>query len=148
MEYLLRILKEAGEAEDFNFHPRCFKLKLNHLAFANDLMMFCKGDMQSIKNVSQAVKLFSSSSGLFANNTKSWIYLAGVSNDFRAYAANTLDFAFECLLVQYLSMSVTSKRNTTVGYEYMMDKMSNRIRSWFARKFFYTAQLQLSTRSS
>ena len=42
MEYLSRILKAAGEAKDFYFHPRCSKLKLNHLVFVDDLMLFCK----------------------------------------------------------------------------------------------------------
>ena len=74
MEYLSRILKVAGEAEEFNFHPRCSKLKLNHLVFADDLMLFYKGDLQSIKLLTQGVKTFSTSSGLVANNSKSGIY--------------------------------------------------------------------------
>ena len=48
MEYLSRILKAAGETEEFKFHPRCSKLNLNHLVFADNLMLFCKEDMQSI----------------------------------------------------------------------------------------------------
>ena len=45
MEYLSRILKVTSEAKEFNFHPRCSKIKLNHLIFADDLMLFCKGNM-------------------------------------------------------------------------------------------------------
>ena len=99
MEYLYRILNTAGESEDFSFHPRCSKLRLNHLTFAGDLMVFCKGDMPSITTLIQGMESFSSSSGLFANNTKSGIYLAGVSDEFREFAANNLDFSFESLPV-------------------------------------------------
>lgn len=30
------------------FHPMCKNLKLSHLIFVDDLMIFCKGDIQSI----------------------------------------------------------------------------------------------------
>ena len=55
MKYLLRILKAEDEVEDFKFHPRCSTLKLNHLVFANDLILFCKGDTQSIQTLYQGV---------------------------------------------------------------------------------------------
>ena len=80
-------------------------------------MMFCKEDMQSIKILNQRVELFSLSSGLVSNNTKSGIYLVGVNDNIRAYAANTLDYEFECLPVKYLCMPLTSKWYTTADCE-------------------------------
>ena len=81
MEYLSRTLNLASEPE-FKFHPRCSKIKLNHLAFADDLMLFCKGDLQSISILIRTVDYFSSCFVLKANNSKSGIYLAGVNNEF------------------------------------------------------------------
>ena len=49
MEYLSRILMKVSKAEGFKFHPRCKKLQLTHLAFADDLMIFCKGNLESIQ---------------------------------------------------------------------------------------------------
>ena len=41
MEYLSRLLiKAAGDHVDFRFHPRCNRIKLNHLCFADDLIFF------------------------------------------------------------------------------------------------------------
>lgn len=82
MEYLSRLLKVAGTSEAFSFLPRCSRMKLNHLVFADDLMLFCKGDMQSIKVLLQGMEVFSASSGLCANNAKSGIFLAGVDQEF------------------------------------------------------------------
>lgn len=48
VEYLSRILKKVGDKRDFKFHHRCAKLKINHLAFANDILLFCSGDFQSV----------------------------------------------------------------------------------------------------
>ena len=121
MKYLLRILKAEDEVEDFKFHPRCSTLKLNHLVFANDLILFCKGDTQSIQTLYQGVQLFSSSLSLEANYSKSGIYLARVNDNFRMHAASTLDFTFESLHVKYLRMPLTSKRYATVDCEYLVD---------------------------
>ena len=58
MEYLSRILKVVRETEGFSFHPRCLRMKLNHLVFVDDLMLFCKGDMKSIMILKQEWKPF------------------------------------------------------------------------------------------
>ena len=73
-------------------------------------MLFCKGNLQSISILIKTVDYFSSCSGLIANNSKSGIYLARVRNEFRAQAAQTLDYSFESLPVKYLGMPFTSKR--------------------------------------
>ena len=43
MKYLFRLMIRVSLSSLFNFHPRCRKLSLNHLAFADDLMLFSKG---------------------------------------------------------------------------------------------------------
>lgn len=48
MGYLSRLLEVARDHVQFRFHPRCNKLKLNHLCFANDLMIFYRGDLGSV----------------------------------------------------------------------------------------------------
>ena len=143
MEYLSRILKAAGDVEGFCFDPRCSKMKLNHLIFVDDLMMFFKREIQSIMILRHGLEMFSTSSGLFANNSKSGIYLARVSNEFKTHVASVLDFTAESLPVKYLGVPLTSKRYIAVDCEYVVDKMTSRIRTWFARKLSYTARLQL-----
>lgn len=44
MEYLSRCLDELRLTPDFNFHPRCEKLNLTHMMFADDLLMFSRAD--------------------------------------------------------------------------------------------------------
>ena len=61
------------------------------------------------------MELFSSSSGLEANNSKLGIYLVGVNDNFRMLAARTLEFTFESLPVKYLGMPLTSKRYTVAA---------------------------------
>ena len=48
MEYLSRTLKCMGQLTDFQCHPMCKKLKLTHLIFADDFMIFYKGNINSV----------------------------------------------------------------------------------------------------
>ncbi|KAL0336702.1 UNVERIFIED_CONTAM: hypothetical protein Sradi_4882100 [Sesamum radiatum] len=48
MEYFSRLIKRSTANSDFNFHPKCAKLKITHLLFADDLMLFSRGDLPSI----------------------------------------------------------------------------------------------------
>lgn len=80
MEYLSRILKVSGRSSSFNYHSKCKKLRLNHLIFADDLMLMCKGDSTSIQVLVESIDTFSKASGLNANSIKSALFLAGLCN--------------------------------------------------------------------
>ncbi|XP_074271554.1 uncharacterized protein LOC141595486 [Silene latifolia] len=79
MEYLSRILGVVAQHEDFRFHPLCGHLRLNHLLFADDLLLFCKGNEQSIMWILRSFATFSAASGLSLNKSKSEIYFNGVA---------------------------------------------------------------------
>ena len=102
-------------------------------------MLFCKGDLQSINILTKTVDYFSSSSGFKANNSKSSIYLAGVSEKFREHAMMILDLSSENLPVKYLGMPLISRRYSVTDCEYLVDKMTSKIRVWYARNLSYTA---------
>ncbi|XP_019241491.1 PREDICTED: uncharacterized protein LOC109221464 [Nicotiana attenuata] len=48
MEYLSRSLAELGKEAKFQYHPRCKKLGITHMSFADDLLLFARGDLTSI----------------------------------------------------------------------------------------------------
>jgi hypothetical protein len=53
------------------FHPRCSKLKLTHLCFVNDLLLFSNASIPSINVVKAVLLEFEKLSGLRANPSKS-----------------------------------------------------------------------------
>ncbi|XP_074292170.1 uncharacterized protein LOC141619033 [Silene latifolia] len=83
MEYLTRLIKFATDRWPFQYHPLCKNLKLTHLMFADDLLLFCKGKPQSIWLLMRAFSSFSKASGLAMNNSKSEIFFNGVPEDIR-----------------------------------------------------------------
>lgn len=64
MEYLSRSLRKATENSDFNFHPKCGSLKIAHLIFADDLMLFSRGDPISVRILMDTLADFGCKSGL------------------------------------------------------------------------------------
>ncbi|XP_070025730.1 uncharacterized protein [Nicotiana sylvestris] len=83
MEYLSRTLSIISRLPDFRFHPMCKEIKLTHLIFADDLMIFCKGNTSSVNRVTEALDHFSKVSGLIANMEKSNIFVAGVEDEIK-----------------------------------------------------------------
>ena len=49
MEVFSRIMAECTSKSGFKFHPNCLKMKLTHLCFANDLLIFSKANVSSKK---------------------------------------------------------------------------------------------------
>ncbi|XP_074315124.1 uncharacterized protein LOC141651304 [Silene latifolia] len=80
MEYLSRILRVVGQQQNFKFHPMCGPLQLNHLLFADDLLLFSKGDEISIMWLLRAFSTFSVASGMCLNRDKSEIYFNGMAS--------------------------------------------------------------------
>ncbi|XP_010677721.1 uncharacterized protein LOC104893322 [Beta vulgaris subsp. vulgaris] len=70
MEYLSRLLKKIADKEEFRFHYKCKRPQVNHLIFVDDLMLFCKGNLNSVQLLTQALQHFGQVSGLVANPEK------------------------------------------------------------------------------
>lgn len=45
MKYLSRQLNTLEGSWSFSHHPRCVKLAITHLCFADDLLLFARGDL-------------------------------------------------------------------------------------------------------
>ena len=81
MEYLTRLIRINSRNSKFRFHPMCKELKLTNIHFADDLFLFCKGNVESINCLMNAFKEFSDATGLSANMHKSNVYFGGVSEN-------------------------------------------------------------------
>ena len=49
MDVLSKLLDAATTYGVFSYHPKCKRIRLTHLYFADDLMIFTKGNMESIE---------------------------------------------------------------------------------------------------
>lgn len=77
MEYLSRCLNTLKIDPRFSFHPKCKRVGLISLLFADDLLIFSQASQTSVQVVRQQFLHFSQVSRLQANLRKSEIYVAG-----------------------------------------------------------------------
>ena len=81
MEAFSRSLSMAANRQDFQFHPKCKKINLTHLCFADDMFLFARGTNSSVQIIMDELNKFERFSGLQVNRQKSAIFLARVNED-------------------------------------------------------------------
>ncbi|XP_019257809.1 PREDICTED: uncharacterized protein LOC109236031 [Nicotiana attenuata] len=143
MEYLTRRLKALHHIPDFNYHPKCAKMQIMQLGFADDLLLFCRGDMVSIQLLYNCFLDFSKESVLEINKKKSSIFFGGVSQDIQADILEFLGIQKWELPVRYLGVPLSSKRVSLVQCKPLLDKLVGRITSWTVKLLPYAGRLQL-----
>ncbi|XP_021729346.1 uncharacterized protein LOC110696366 [Chenopodium quinoa] len=143
MEYLSRCLDEFRLTPDFNFNPRCEKLNLTHMMFADDLLMFSKADSVSVKLLFQAFLKFSGALELSANLDKSEVYFGGVSVDVQTELKELLGVSQGSIPFRYLGVPLSSKNLTIAQCRPLVEKVTARIQGWMAKHLSYAGRLQL-----
>lgn len=143
MEYLSKTLKCMSHLPDFHFHPMCKKLKLTHLVFADDLMIFCKGDIQSVARVMEALDHFSRVTGLEANLEKSNIFLAGVNDQLRDQLILKTGVTLGVFPIKYLGLPLSSKKWSKMDCHQLIERITSRITTAYSKQLSYAGRLQL-----
>lgn len=84
MEVLSLILDENTRISLlFGFHPKCFGIRLTHLCFADDLLIFSTANLPSIKVIMEALGEFEDLSGLRVNPAKSTCFCAAIPKNIK-----------------------------------------------------------------
>ncbi|XP_021719185.1 uncharacterized protein LOC110686883 [Chenopodium quinoa] len=141
MEYLSRCLSELQLNLDFNYHPRCEKMGLTHLMFADDLLLFSRADAQSVSLLFQAFSKFSEASGLSANLDKSEVYFGGLLDSEQDEMRDLIGVAPGTIPFKYLGVPLSSKKLTIAQCKPLVDKVTVRINGWSARHLSYAVYL-------
>ncbi|XP_074305953.1 uncharacterized protein LOC141641182 [Silene latifolia] len=125
MEMLSRFLRKLNSKPLVSLHPKCSKLHLTHLVFADDLMIFTRGDVPSVKGVVELLDKFTSWCGLRANITKTEIYFGGVSNTIKAQILQDTGFVEDSFPFRYLGIPLNSAKNSQEVYGTLLTKIQN-----------------------
>ncbi|KAK4394387.1 hypothetical protein Sango_1909500 [Sesamum angolense] len=140
---LTRLIKRSMTNSDFNFHPKCEKLKITHLLFADDLMLFSRGDLPSIRILMECLQEFRDVSGLAVNTAKSNIFTAGIQNDTLDEALAMTEFARGYMRVRYLGIPLAAQRLSVSDYSLLVDQIAGCIRKWMAKSLSFASRLEL-----
>lgn len=122
------------------------KLCITHLGFADNLLLFCRGDLISIMLLFNCFTVFSKASGLIANADKSSLYFGGVTTseqDSILQALIELGFTKCTLPFKYVGIPLTSKKTMITQYKPFLDKMLIKVKSWTSKYLSYVDRVQL-----
>ncbi|XP_019236742.1 PREDICTED: uncharacterized protein LOC109216980 [Nicotiana attenuata] len=143
LDQLSELLKGLKQAKEYRFYPRCGNIDITHLSFADDLLMFARGDSKSVSTLHACFMQFSTASGLLANPNKSVIYFGGVAQDVRLEILQNTGYSLGELPFKYLGIPLDTKKLTALQWQPLIDKIVARISSWTARKLSYAGRVQL-----
>ncbi|XP_020270915.1 uncharacterized protein LOC109846100 [Asparagus officinalis] len=144
MEYLSRKLNTLKHDRLFKFHPKCSRLNITHLFFADDLLLFGRADMNSIVKLHSCMNEFSKVSGLNINPDKCSVYLSGIDDNLKLQICSFLNFSEGCLPVRYLGMPPIAKRLSWLDCSPLISKISEKFQHWQNKKTLsYAGRLQL-----
>ena len=143
MDVLSKLLDATVVHGIFYYHPKCKRITLTHLCFADDLMIFTKGNLHSIVGIQNVLKIFYTYSGLQLNAAKSEFFSTGVSKELLEEIQLITGFKRGVLPVRYLGVPLVTRRLTLKDCSPLIDKISARINGWSARLLTYAGRLQL-----
>jgi hypothetical protein len=146
MEVLSRLLEEAAcNNLDFQFHPKCAELKLTHLCFADNLLIFSAAKLNSLRVIHDVLAQFEGLSGLKSNPTKSSVFVSGLPVSTKQELLDFLQVPEGSFPVRYLGVPLITSRLSAADCESLVSKISARIDSWLVRHLSFAGQLQLIT---
>lgn len=129
MQVLSQLLDKAAVNRQFGFHPYCQGLKLTHLCFADDVLVFSDGKQRSVEGILEVFKEFSGFSGFHISMEKSTLYMAGVREPEQQTILEHFSFAAGDLPVRYLGLPLMTKQMTTNDYTPLIERVRSRISS-------------------
>ena len=106
-------------------------------------MVFCRGELNSVRVIKDALDTFSSLSGLAPNEAKSSVFLSGVSVQLQRQIVSILGFSIGSLPIRYLGVPLISTRLKATDCRALVDRILGRIKVWTNRFLSYAGRLQL-----
>nr|XP_009631716.1 uncharacterized protein LOC104121426 [Nicotiana tomentosiformis] len=143
MEYLSRSLHGLKKEPDFQYHPRCRKLGITHMSFADDLLLFSKGNLSFVATLYKCFTRFSQASCLHANLGKSSVYFGGVKQAVKDRILAHLGFTSRPLPFKYLDIPLSTKKITLIEWQPLIEKITTKISSSTTKKLSYAGRVQL-----
>nr|GEZ81193.1 reverse transcriptase domain, reverse transcriptase zinc-binding domain protein [Tanacetum cinerariifolium] len=139
----LVLRREIDKNLAFRYHWQCKELKLTHLCFAEDLLLFCNGDSCSVAVLKNAISTFGGLSGILPNFTKSMVFFGNVREVSRLRILDIMPFRVGFLPVRYLGVPLISKRLYVKDCHLLIDKARKRLLDWKNKSLSFAGRLQL-----
>ncbi|CAA7057486.1 unnamed protein product [Microthlaspi erraticum] len=133
MNVLSLMLNKAAADGVFVYHPGCENLELTHLSFADDLLIFLAGNLDSLKGVFRVLKRFEELSGLAVNISKTSLFCSGVDPLTLAEIETTVGLVPSALPIRYLGLPLCSRKLSVADCDPLITQVRKKLNSWTHR---------------
>ncbi|GJT08316.1 RNA-directed DNA polymerase, eukaryota, reverse transcriptase zinc-binding domain protein, partial [Tanacetum coccineum] len=141
--FSVMLRRQIDKDPSFQYHYGCKGLKLVHVCFADDLLVMCHGDPNSVRVIKRSLDEFSTCYGLIPNNSKSTMFFGSVCEEDKEAISSVLPFAVGKLPVKYLGVLLIAKRLSVKDCGSLIDKIKSKVKNWKNRCLSYAGRLQL-----
>ncbi|KAL2247967.1 UNVERIFIED_CONTAM: Transposon TX1 uncharacterized protein [Sesamum indicum] len=114
----------------FTYHWKCELARVFQLGFANDLLLFCRADLDSVRVLKVGLDQFAEWSGLRLNIQKSHIIISRSAHERKDQLLSLLGFQEGHLPMRYLGLPLISSRLTISDCQPLLSKIDARIAGW------------------
>ncbi|KAL0453650.1 UNVERIFIED_CONTAM: hypothetical protein Slati_1343100 [Sesamum latifolium] len=108
--FRLTVKARIQQDTSFSYHWKCKEIPFTILCFADDLLMFCKADFESIRVYKEALDEFVGLPGLHVNAHKSHIIVSRAASANQQHLASQLGFQVGSLPLKYLGVPLVSSK--------------------------------------
>ncbi|PRQ58253.1 putative RNA-directed DNA polymerase [Rosa chinensis] len=109
--------------------PNAMKVP-SHVLYADDIMVFCKGDKRSLLNLMAFFEEYELNSGQLVNKTKSHVYLGRSAVHRRTPIYSWLGVPMGKLPFMYLGVPIFVGRPKRIYFQVLADRICNVISNW------------------
>ncbi|GJX52597.1 putative reverse transcriptase domain, reverse transcriptase zinc-binding domain protein [Tanacetum coccineum] len=128
MEVLTLILKrKVHEDGKLTYHNKCGKQKIVNICFADDLIMFARGDVHTARVLMEALDEFKGVSGLVPIIPKSTIFMCNFLKRVKESILQLMPFERGTLLVKYVGVPLILSRRLYKDCKILVERVRKHI---------------------
>lgn len=143
MNYLSMMLDKEARTGSLSYHHNCRKTRLTHLSFADDLLIFIDGSLESVQRVLQILHEFEKRSGLAVSLQKSTFFASGLSEPEIATIQASTGIPCGTLPMRYLGVPLCTKKLNLQNCEPQLQQIKRRFSSWSCKALSFAGRLLL-----
>ncbi|KAL2232501.1 UNVERIFIED_CONTAM: hypothetical protein Sindi_1430100 [Sesamum indicum] len=144
MEVLNLGLSQLIEQDmQFTYHWKCEPARIFQLGFADDLLLFCRADTDSVRVLKVGPDQFAEWSGLRLNIQKSHLIISRSALERKEQLLSILGFQEGQLPMRYLGLPLISSRLSISDCQPLLSKIDARIAGWEGMSISYAGRVQI-----
>lgn len=143
VEVLSRLLNKAQVEDRFRLHPLCHSLRITHLLFADDLLVFSDGSKSLVSGIKTVMLQFKNWSGLDINEAKSEIFFGGYNDVQASVMADLSGFKRGSFPTRYLGLPLDPKKITFATLQPFLERITSKLHSLTVKTLTFAGKVKL-----